>query len=183
MSPAATEHPPDRRLIGFLAVSVLLHSLWLAIPLHTRTSLQISRQLAPLTAQLLQQPTPKSVVAVRLAERTAAPPSDVGTYHVAPAAPELAAQSPTISIDGALATARVYAREPVPRTSLDAPKPVLTVEAAVAKATEPDIAVESRGAAGEYVTTTRHWRCVTPLVVPLFMEGVTILAQCERRKG
>ncbi len=183
----AREYPPDRRLIGFLAVSLVLHGLWLAIPLNTRISLQAARQLVPLTAELLQQPTPKSVVAARLPERTSTRPSDVSaeidTGHTAPASPELAAPGPTISIDGALATARAYAHEPVPRTSLDAPKLPLTVEAAVAKATEPDIAVESRGAAGEYVTTTRHWRCVKPLVVPNFMDGVTILAQCTRRKG
>ena len=47
----------------------------------------------------------------------------------------------------------------------------------------PDVVVETRGHAGEYVTKSRHSRCVTPLVVPYFMEGKTMLTLCEVHKG
>ena len=176
-------------MVGFLVVSVLLHLLWLAIPLHPRTSSEFAGMPAALTAHLLPrldraiqpartEPAQKSAVVVRHAEPSAVmsvPASPASEVTIAPA-------TATIDLDVARATARAYAREPQPRTTLDAPKPLLTVEAAVARATEPDFVIETRGPAGERIIQTRDTRCVMPLVVPNFMQGVTVLALCEKRK-
>jgi hypothetical protein len=176
MTPAA-----DRRLIGFLAISAALHLLWLAIPLHPRSA---PPKLAPLVAHLAPTESPqKSAVVARQLEHsipTARAP-DTAVVHAETAAPERA--TPMIDLDAAFATARSQARAEPPRTTLDAPKPELTVEAAVARATRTDALVETRGAAGEYVTIIGKSRCVTPLVVPHFLEGKTMLTQCETRKG
>jgi hypothetical protein len=124
------------------------------------------------------EPAPKSAVAARLPTQSIASPSapapTTATISPTPA-------SPTINLDAAIATARAYAHEAQPRTSLDAPKPLLTVETAIARATEPDVIVESRGANGEHVTTSRHFRCVTAIVVPHYMQGMTMPTLCEKR--
>jgi hypothetical protein len=171
----------DRRLIGFLAVSVALHLFWLAIPLRHRVSLPAP---APLVAHLLlPAPAQKSAVAARRADR-GTPTAGAPSATIAPAdtaAPESAA--PAIDLDAVFATARSQAREAQPRAAPDVPQPQLTVEAAVARATRRQALVEKRGAAGEYVTMNGNSRCVTPLVVPHFLEGKTMLTQCEPRKG
>jgi hypothetical protein len=180
----AMERPPDRRLIGFLAISVALHALWLAVPLRNRAwspepPPPIEARLLPRIDRAIEpahtEPARKSAVAVRLPQTSVAT-NMPETLVSAPAAP-------AINLDTARATARAYARETQPRTTFDAPKPLLTVEAAVARATEVDVVIETRGAAGEYITKTRNGRCVTPLMVPHFLEGKTMLTQCEMRKG
>jgi hypothetical protein len=183
----AADHSSDRRLLGFLAVSVALHVLWLAVPLPTRT---LPPPLPALIAHLTQPAAPqKSAVVVwnaphgvRQLER-GSPTASAPAAPIVPTdtAPEPA--TPAINLDAAFATARSQAHEAQPRTALDAPKPELTVETAVARATRRDVLVETRGAAGEYVTMNGNSRCVTPLVVPHFLEGKTMLTQCEARKG
>lgn len=179
------DRPPDRRLIGFLAISVALHALWLAVPLHNRTwspdtPPPIEARLLPRLDRTIEpahtEPARKSAVAARLHETpiTAGAPERPGGALTTP---------PAIDLDMARATARAYAREAQPRTTLDTPKPLLTVETAIARAAEADAAIETRGAAGEYVTMSRHTRCVTPIFVPHFLEGKTMLTQCEVRKG
>lgn len=91
--------------------------------------------------------------------------------------------SPTIDLDAALATARRQAREAPPRPSLETPRLPITVESAIAQATQHDEPVETRGANGEHVVKTRNMRCVTPIYVPHFLEGKTMLTQCEALKG
>jgi hypothetical protein len=177
----ATGHSPDRRLIGFLAISVALHLLWLAIPLSTRGS---QSTLVPLVARLTPPASPqKSAVAVRQARGSVAAPAAQDTANVQPVAATPEPAVPAINLEAAFATARSQTHAAPPRTTLDAPKPELTVEAAVARATRTDALVETRGAAGEYVTMIGKSRCVTPLVVPHFLEGKTMLTQCETRKG
>lgn len=172
----------DRRLIGFLAVSVALHLLWLAIPLHTRG---LPSTPAPLLAHLAPPPAApeKSAVATRHPKRNVGPATipDAAVVRAEAVVPEPA--RPTIDLDAAFATARSQGRETPPRATLDAPRPQLSVEAAIARATRPDVQVETRGAAGEYVTINGKTRCVTPLLVPHFLEGKTMLTQCETRKG
>lgn len=90
---------------------------------------------------------------------------------------------PAIDIAGALASARVIARESRPPPALDRPRPPLTVEAAVAEATRPDVAVESRGADGEWIVQDRKTRCVARIQRKWFEEGVPMLPLCEFRKG
>ncbi|MBI5786763.1 MAG: hypothetical protein HZA64_15030 [Rhodocyclales bacterium] len=170
----------DRRLLGFLAISMILHLLWLAIPLPTRSALPTPRALI---AHLVPPAPPeKSVAVARRAERgvAAAPAPDPARTRPAAPAPEPAA--PVINLEAAFATARSQAREAPPHTTLDAP-PLLTVTAAIARAAQRDTPVETRGTAGEYVTINGKTRCVTPLVVPHFLEGKTMLTQCETRKG
>jgi hypothetical protein len=171
----------DRRLLGFMAISTALHLLCLAIPLRSRVSLPAP---PPLVARLAPpEPPQKSAVVARHAER-GMPTARVPEAMIAPAdtaAPEPA--TPAIDLDAAFATARRQARETQPRAELDAPQPRLTVEAAVARATQRQVLVETHGAAGEYVTMTGNTRCLTPLVVPHFLEGKTMLTQCEALKG
>ncbi len=64
-----------------------------------------------------------------------------------------------------------------------APKRQPTVESVIARAMAPQAVVEARGGNGEHVLRVGGKRCVTPLVAPHFMEGVTMLTQCELRKG
>lgn len=183
------EHPSDRRLIGFLAVSVALHLLWLTIPPPTRN---LPPKSAPLVAHLAPPVAPvtpaapvtqKSAVVARQVDRGVARTSIPAPEFVRAEAAAAESAAPAIDLDAAFATARLQAREAQARTSLDAPKPLLTVEAAIARATRRDILVETRGAAGEYVTTNGKTRCVTPLLVPHFLEGKTMLTQCETRRS
>lgn len=93
-----------------------------------------------------------------------------------------------LDLDAAWATARAFAKETRDQgrrmpAGGDTPPLPLTVEAAIAKATRPDVEVESRGAGGEWVVQDRKKRCVTPTQVPHFLEGKTMLTQCELRKG
>jgi hypothetical protein len=178
------ESPSNRRLIGFLAISVALHALWLAVPLPTRTALidtppPLVARLMPRADRSLEpartEPTQKSAVAARL--------PDTSPALSAPESSAATPADPAIDVDAAYSVARGYARETQPHILRDAPKPVLTVEAAVARATQPDVVIETHGAAGEYVTKTRKLRCVTPTYIPHFLEGKTMLTQCEALKG
>jgi hypothetical protein len=171
----------DRRLVGFLAISAVLHLLALSLPGMSPPS---SREpTGPLAVRLLPSPPERSAVAVRQAKRGAATPAqpEAAIVRAEAAVPEPA--TPAVNLDAAFATARRQALLPQPKNSLDAPRPLLTVEAAVARAMRPDVLVETRGAAGEYVTINGKTRCVTPLQVPHFLEGKTMLTQCETRKG
>jgi hypothetical protein len=171
----------DRRLIGFLALSIGLHALWLALPMRKHVVLP---PMTPLVARIAPSPpVEKSAVVVRQVERGAAliTVPDAAVVRRAAAVPEPA--RPTIDLDAAFASARNQGRETQARAAPDAPQPQLTVEAAVARATQRQALVETRGAAGEYVTINGNSRCVTPLVVPHFLEGKTMLTQCETRKG
>lgn len=193
------QQAPDRRLVGFLAVSLALHLLWLAIPLSPGSTAPtaatpIIAHLAPRverpievphvdpaphkpvpitpTQSPAQNPAQKSAVAGRL---SVAAPATVTEATIAPAP-----ATPLINLDAAAATARAYAREAQARTSLDTPKPMPTVETAIARATEPDVIVESRGPNGELVTKSKNSRCVTPLVVPHYLEGMTVPTLCGK---
>lgn len=167
----------DRRLVVFLALSIALHVLWLALPLRTKATGVVA---LPLSVRLASPE--KSVVVGRhlprghsaIAARHLSPGAEA-SVEAAPAAP------PAIDLDAAFATARSLGRE-TPSTH-ETPPPPLTVETAIARATQPDAAIETRGANGEYVTRTRRSRCVTPLLVPHFLEGKTMLTQCEALKG
>jgi hypothetical protein len=185
-------HAGDRRLFGFLVLSALLHLAWLAVPLSVRTP--PSNLTAPLVAHLAPRHEPATEIVTALPGQNSA----LARRHLAPdplhslalpahesvvTAPDPApTPPPTINLDSARATARAYAREAQARNTLDAPKPQLTVEAAIARATEPDSVVEMRGPAGDHITQTRDLHCVTPLVVPHYMTGMTVPSQCTKRK-
>lgn len=174
----------DRRLVAFLALSLALHAVWLALPL--RKTVRGDAAMPPvLSVQLAPPAAPKPAVEsghlVRgNATSNAAHPSPSaearGVAEPAPPAP-----SPTIDLEAAFASARSLGREaPAARAH---PPPQVTIEAAIARATQPEEVIETRGAHGEYVTRGRHSRCVTPLVVPQYLEGKTMLTQCEAIKG
>lgn len=91
--------------------------------------------------------------------------------------------APAIDMESARAAARAYATEMQPGRALDPPKPQLVVEAAIARATEPDSVIETRGPNGEHIVQTRDLRCVTPFAVPHYMTGMTVPAQCMKRKS
>lgn len=187
---ALTLHPPDSRpdrYLRFLLLSLTLHAAVLFL-LKPHTIEPIPSSAPPLSVTLSNRqpavadeppagplPAQKSAVATRQVERSVATAID-RAERTTPAAPP-------VDLEAAFAMARTHGRAPNRRRSLDAPKPPLTVESAIAHATAPDVVIETRGANGENVTITRHSRCVTPLVVPHYMQGMTIPTLCEARKG
>jgi hypothetical protein len=171
----------DRRFVTFLALSVALHALWLALPLRTKVTGEAALPI-PLTVQLAPLHEDKSVVVTRhlprggTASNAPAPwPSAEPPIEAAPSAP------PAINLDAAFATARSLGREAPPTRG--SPPPPVTIESAIARATQADEVIETRGTNGEHVTRTRHSRCVTPIYVPHFLEGKTMLTQCEALEG
>lgn len=94
---------------------------------------------------------------------------------------------PAVDVGQALATARAAAREwrAAPGAMVPMPPPALpiTVETAIARAARSDVVVESRGAAGEWVTRRGDRRCVTPVQVPFYLAGKSMLTQCDAWKG
>jgi hypothetical protein len=94
---------------------------------------------------------------------------------------------PGVDLEAALGTARTIGqeqnrqqkRQPIHGGTAHLP---LTIESAVADATKPDVIVESRGAAGEYIVEGRNFRCVTPLLAPRHLEGVSMLTQCAKKR-
>lgn len=171
----------ERRLLAFLALSAALHVLWLGLPLHR----PITDDATPsATLNVLLEPTApeqKSAVATRHL-RTNNSTSMMREPAAALDAP-IEAPPATVDLGAAFATARNHARNAPPPAALDKPRLPVTVEAAIATAMQPDDLVETRGANGEYITKTRRTRCVTPIYVPHFLEGKTMLTQCEALKG
>ena len=174
-------HAGDRRLFVFLVLSIALHALWLALPLRTTNAVKAMTP-EPLSIHLMP-PTPaeKSAVATRHL-RTNNSTSMMREPAAALDAP-IEAPPATVDLGAAFATARNHARNAPPPAALDKPRLPVTVEAAIATATQPDDLMETRGANGEYITKTRRTRCVTPIYVPHFLEGKTMLTQCEALKG
>lgn len=184
----------SNKLVRFVLLSLALHAAlvcWLKPfsaespnPKRLEVTLSERQPTPPRAAPAEPPPAQKSAVAERLPERPIAtnrPNSGVRVTIPTPATPTPAA--PTINLEAALSTARSYAHEAQPRTTLDAPKPMLTVETAVARATEPDVVVETRGPNGEFVTKSKHSRCVTQLVVPHYMQGMTMPTLCSAGKS
>lgn len=199
METAAPSAPRHRSLIGFLLLSLFLHGAWLMLPLPPPASQGMTPRAAPLAVHLSPTPRPVEAKSAAPAQNTARRPGPVSAPRTFPSLPSQLtapqpAEPPTASIverprpavnmEQALATARSFAKEwrPTPNP-LTVPTPPLTVEAAVARATAPDVVIETRGAAGQYVTKSKRSRCVTPLTVPHFLEGKSMLTQCEFWKG
>lgn len=191
------------RLIRFLLASLTLHAMVLAF-LPRNHEPAIDAVHPPLSVRIV--PSRLSVAAIPGASIPSSLPGPGNQSRGAPHAPtrgepvaEHAATdvAPAIGIepsrsaidlDAALAAARAFAKETREQgrrmpAGGDAPPLPLTVEAAIAKAARPDVEVESRGANGEWVVQDRKKRCVTPIQVPHFLEGKTMLTQCELRKG
>jgi hypothetical protein len=168
----------DRRFVVFLALSLALHALWLALPLRTKVTGEAALPI-PLNVQLAPLHEEKSVVVTRHLPRGSVA-SNAPTPT--PSAEVQAEAAPAINLDAAYATARNLGREGHAHPSPDASRS-LTIESAIARATQADEVIETRGANGEHVTRTRRSRCVTPIYVPHFLEGKTMLTQCEALKG
>lgn len=105
-------------------------------------------------------------------------PQDIASL---PDDPRQSTPVPVIDLDAARATSRALARKPAPRAPAVASAPQPTVESVVARVMAPVNTIETRGPAGERVTIHGKMRCVTPIVVPHYMEGMTIPTQCETR--
>jgi hypothetical protein len=190
--------PRDRRVLGFLLLSLLLHILWLALPLSRQASLTSVRPLPALAVHLARpealhevatgQPLPKPAEGARSAHPRAletSRPEAAATAHtkLEPASPQ-ERQGTGINLETAFAAARSIAKDTKAAPSaLGSPTLPLTVETAVAKATRPDVVVESRGANGEWVTQDRKSRCVARIQRKWFEEGVPMLTLCEVKKG
>jgi len=181
------------RLAGLILLSLLLHGLLLALPgwrlqgsaAPTAARLHVDLVVPAPPAPRPTQALPVTATARPTMERLAtARPSPIPRAEVSLASPSPAATTAAATIDlaAALATARAQARA-VPGAPSQAGPPTITVEAAIARAIRSDSLVETRGAGGERVTIQGRFRCVTPLVVPHFMEGKTVLTQCEAIKG
>ncbi len=89
-----------------------------------------------------------------------------------------------VDIGQALATARAAAKEwqTAPDAKGGPPLPT-TMASAVAAARRSAVVVESRGAAGEWVTRQGRTRCVTPLQLPFYLAGKSMATQCDAWKG
>lgn len=89
-----------------------------------------------------------------------------------------------VDIGQALATARAAAKEwqAAPDATGGPPLPT-TMASAVAAAHRSAVVVESRGAAGEWVTRQGRTRCVTPLQLPFYLAGKSMATQCDAWKG
>jgi len=200
--PLPRSGPPDR-LTRFLLASLALHVLVLVL-LPRKYEPAIDAIPPPLSVRIL--PPRPSVAAMpdtsipsslpgpgnrsRPAARASTSGEAVAEHAATDAAPATGIEPsrPAIDLDAALATARAFAKETREQgrrmpAGGDAPPLPLTVEAAIAKAARPDVEIESRGANGEWVVQDRKKRCVTPIQVPHFLEGKTMLTQCELRKG
>jgi len=186
-SPQFADRPNLARAV---ALSLLVHlglGLWLLrLPsaLMPPNPLQVRLAPAP-TAPTLSPPSPSFP---RLAREQPIPMPQPAN----PAAPGIeetpaataTAPGPDIDIDAALATARALGKEArSPSTPAPAARSPATVEAAIARATQPDLVVESRGANGEWVTQDRRTRCVARIQRKWFEDGVTLLPLCELKKG
>ncbi len=94
---------------------------------------------------------------------------------------------PTVDVGQALATVRAAAREwraaPGAMVPMTPPALPTTVETAIARAARSDAVVETRGAAGEWVTRRGNSRCITPLQVPFYLAGKSLLTQCDTWKS
>lgn len=194
---AIINHPPftlSKQMAWAVAFSLAAHLLLVVLlprlPAHLLASPALRARLEPIPAVDLSRVTLShpDMAGVRqamprsLSMPDRAPTSAAATGNVAAAARTESA-SPQVDLDAAKAAARAFAREPVPRNSLDIRKAPITVESAIARATRPDIVIETRGAAGERVVQDGKTRCMTPTLVPWFMEGITVPTQCEVRKG
>lgn len=111
-------------------------------------------------------------------------PASAATSVPTPATASDTAQPPrTVDAQAAFAAARAIALEARSERRPGATTPPVSVETAVARATRPDVVVESRGANGEWVTQDRHVRCVARIQRKWFEEGVPMLPLCEIKKG
>jgi hypothetical protein len=190
-------YPRDGRVLGFLLLSLLLHGLWLALPLEKRASPGPVSPPPSLAVQLVQPPAPREIMIDQPSPRprrrtrddTPRPQdtssTDAATTVLSDRVPASTSQRQHTGIDleTAYAAARSIAKDTKPPSTIGSPALPLTVEAAVAKATKPDTVIESRGANGEWVTQDRKTRCVARIQRKWFEEGVPMLTLCEVKKG
>jgi hypothetical protein len=193
--PAIQTPSAFRALGGFLCVSLAIHLAAgfllpnsadrppLAVPLHVRLAIHPTPQTPP--------PPPDAAAATR---NPTAAPRPLARRHSAPVVaadapmpqPVAAAPAPPqVDVQAALAAARSIGRTwAAPREPGLPPRPPVTVEAVIARATRPDTQVEERDAAGNWVQRFGRKRCVVaPAHVPHFMRGMVIPAQCEVSKS
>jgi hypothetical protein len=175
-----------KRLFGLLAASALLHLLVMTLvvlpapdptPANAPLEIQLRHsEVSPEPTRSVPTSGPDSIH-----PRRPLPHQEPARIELAVPVATPEATKPTIDLDAARATVRQYAREPVRHLPYEPQMKLLTVEAAVAKATEPDIIAEKRGPAGEYVTEGKHFRCIQPLVKPHYLEGMNPPPLCQRR--
>lgn len=186
----------DKRMPGFLLLSVLLHVGWLLLPLHHRAAeddrssgprLAVHLSTAPGTALSAPATATPDLPAGRgaaPARRRSTPPG--AETNFAKAADSQPPEPPPVPVDlrQALATARAAAKE-WQAASDASERPALppTIASAVAAASRSAVIVESRGAAGEWVTRQGRIRCVTPLQIPFYMAGKSLVTQCDSWNG
>lgn len=194
-------HPSSARRALTLALGISLTAHLLAVALLPRSASRLPpavRQQAPLHARLptLAPQTPVRAPAAPIATIAATEqgpdrrrnPAQVVTVDapqprqavVVPAAPP-----PTVDLQAALAAARSIGKTGAAPRELGAPpRPPLTVETVIARATRPDLLVEERDAAGNWIHRVGGRRCVVALNhVPHYMQGMAIPVQCDVSKS
>ena len=179
----------DRRLPGFLLLSLLLHIAWLALPAARRAApASVWRQPA-LAVHLAQPPAPEPTqVAGRDRPRTQnarrheiAATADAKREPATPVHRDQGIQT-HIDLETVFAAARMIAKDRTPNAAVK-PESMPGVEAAVAKATRADVLVEERDAAGNWIHRIGGRRCVVAVLrIPFFMQGMAIPVQCEVSK-
>ena len=187
--PHCSLHIRNRRLAWAIAFSLLLHAglgLW-RLPSRSAagesTPFQVHLTPAlPRTPALRRPQQPPANTHTRpVPSATSGPPPAVAAAPSATA--DADRQQSVIDTRAALGAARAIALEPRSERTFGSPKMPVTVEAAVARAAQPDIVTESRGADGEWVSRDRNRRCVARIQRKWFEEGVPMLPLCEVKKG
>lgn len=182
-----------------LGISLAVHLLVVALLPRSASLLPPTvRQQAPLHARLstLAPKTPVRAPAAPIASIAATEqrpdmrrnPEHVVTVDapqpreavVVPALPP-----PTVDLQAALAAARSIGKTwAAPRELGTPPRSPVTVETVIARATRPDLLVEERDAAGNWMHRVGGRRCVVALNhVPHYMQGIAIAVQCDVSKS
>lgn len=184
----ATASPLPR----WLLVSLALHLTLLLVWLPGWSGPAVAPEPTPLDVRLNPTVTATGPVTAPQADRrprrpTAPPKAGPAVSGPVPGSSPTSetelSPPPRIDLDAAMGTARRYGREPPPRRlPTDPVEKLLTVEAAVARATEPDVIVEKRGNAGEYIVEGKKFRCVQPLHKPHYLQGMMTPALCTSKR-
>jgi hypothetical protein len=180
-----------RRMLAFLALSLLLHGLFVFLALGNRRLPHAVAEATSLDVQMPRAVHPSAIPMVHerneVAHAGSASPS-IFAHRQAPEAGDQPVETvgtsesrhSTVDLNAVFASARSLGREAKGSRVPGRPAtPGTTVESAIAKAFGSGDIVETRGADGEWVYQTGDLRCVSPVRVPVFMQGVTLMPLCR----
>jgi hypothetical protein len=181
-------------MVAFLALSLLLHALFLALLLrlasgNCRFALPTG-EVTSLVVQLMSGTKPSASLPLNkpnavshavsgsssvIDHRQSTDAEDTAMDTLS--SPEM--QGPSINLDAAFASARSIGKEAKASSNPGRPPtPKTSIESAIAKAFVSGNIVETRGADGEWVYQNGKLRCVSPVRIGVYMQGVTLMPLC-----